>query len=94
MGPALNSGRRDRFHKVGGSFTRVYAHGLGHKTGIPGGMQVGGAAFSRHQDAVAAPIVLEGDTKRLMDVADSAWASASSQRIHDLVPDASRTKQL
>jgi hypothetical protein len=56
---ALDLGRRDRFHKVGGSFTRVFAHGLGYKTGIPGRMQVGGAAFSRHQDAVAASIVLE-----------------------------------
>jgi hypothetical protein len=91
MGPAINAGRGDHFHQLSSGIIHVF-HCLGYKTRIPGGMQVGCAAFSQHQDAVSAPIVL--DVKRLMDVADPAWASASSQRIHDLVPDASRTKRL
>jgi hypothetical protein len=48
-------------------------------------MQIG-ATYPGDRDAASASIVL--DVKRLMDVTDTAGASANSQRIHDLVPDA------
>jgi hypothetical protein len=38
-GPALNSGRRDRFHQLSGGFIHVFSHCLEHKAGIPGGVQ-------------------------------------------------------
>ena len=47
MGPALNSGRRDRFHQLGSGAAHVLSYCLEHKAGIPGGMKIG-AAFSRH----------------------------------------------
>jgi hypothetical protein len=39
--PALNSGRRDRFHQLGGGFIDVFSYGPEHKARIPSGMQTG-----------------------------------------------------
>jgi hypothetical protein len=41
MGPALNSGRRDRFHQLGGGFIHVFSHCPEHEACIPSGMQIG-----------------------------------------------------
>ena len=69
MGPALNSGRRDRFHQLSSGFIHVFSHCPEHKAGIPSGMQIG-ATYPGHHYAVSAPIVLERNVKRLVDVSD------------------------
>ena len=48
MGPAINAGRGDGFHKLSRGLIHVFAHCLEHKAGIPGGMKVA-PAFSRHR---------------------------------------------
>ena len=68
MGPAINSGWRDRFHKLSRGLIHVFAHCLEHKAGIPGGMKVA-PAFASHGYVVATFVILEGDMKRLMDIA-------------------------
>jgi hypothetical protein len=40
LGPAINSGRRDRLHQLGRGLIRVIPNGLEHKPAIPGGMEV------------------------------------------------------
>ena len=43
MGPALNSGRRDRFHQLTSRSAHVFPDRFEHKAGISSGMQIGAA---------------------------------------------------
>ena len=68
MGPLLDLGRRDCFHKVGGCSGHILAYCLHDQAGIPGGVKVA-SAFAIQSNVVAAFVIFEGDVKRLMDIA-------------------------
>ena len=68
MSPLLDLCWRNRLHQIGGRVFDILLYNGQYEARIPCGMQVG-RALASGIDLVATPVILEGDMKRLMNVA-------------------------